>query len=95
MKLCFDDGEVPIKFSVYESYLIGDADGDGEITIDDVMAIQRVLALFDEDTDNTIARRCDVDGGGLDIKDVTAIQRKLASFDDPYKIGENAKDFGG
>ena len=95
MKLCFDDGEVPIKFSVYESYLIGDADGDGEITIDDVMAIQRVLALFDEDTDNTIARRCDVDGGGLDIKDVTAIQRKLALFDDPYKIGENAKDFGG
>ena len=95
MKLCFDDGEVPIEFSVYESYLIGDADGDGEITIDDVMAIQRVLALFDEDTDNTIARRCDVDGGGLDIKDVTAIQRKLASFDDPYKIGENAKDFGG
>ncbi len=94
LMLKFDDGDVPVTLRIYEPYVIGDADGDGYVTILDVTLIQRVLAEFDPDDDGAIARRCDVDGSGLGVSDVTAIQRKIAQFDDPCHIGEEAKDFG-
>ena len=92
--LTFDDGDLPVTLNVYEPYLIGDADGNGKITIADVTKLQRVLAEFESDEDGTIARRCDVDGGGLSISDATAIQRYLAEYDDQYNIGDTANDFG-
>ena len=92
--LTFDDGDLPVTLNVYEPYLIGDADGNGKITIADVTKLQRVLAEFESDKDGTIARRCDVDGGGLSISDATAIQRYLAEYDDQYNIGDTANDFG-
>ena len=92
--LTFDDGDLSVTLNVYEPYLIGDADGNGKITIADVTKLQRVLAEFESDKDGTIARRCDVDGGGLSISDATAIQRYLAEYDDQYNIGDTANDFG-
>ena len=67
-------------------YMIGDTDGDEELTICDATLIQRQLAdipvfAFDE-------KAADVDGNGLSITDATQIQRYLVGIDDPYNIGE-------
>ncbi len=70
-----------------DSYMVGDADGDGAITIMDATAIQRLLAGFIEDSDSMIALRGDSDGNGLDIMDATAIQRYLAELTVSVPIG--------
>lgn len=75
-----------VTYAEPTSYRIGDADGDGSVTILDATVIQRVLAAlsvksFDE-------RAADVGNDGLDILDATRIQRSLAGFSDPYHIGE-------
>ncbi len=67
-------------------YILGDADGDGVVTILDATVIQRILAGFTVPSFNEKA--ADVDGDGLDITDATKIQRFLAEFIDPYHIGE-------
>lgn len=75
-----------------DSFIIGDATGDGLVTILDATAIQRFLAglsvpaNFDESA-------ADVDGSGTDILDATYIQRYLAGFQNPHRIGElSARD---
>ena len=75
-----------LPVSAAGSYLRGDADGDGEVTIMDATVIQRRLAeipmpSFDE-------RAADVDGDGLNITEATQIQRYLAEFDNIYHINE-------
>ena len=71
----------------YESPLLGDVDGDGEVTIFDATAIQRKLAdlpvaFFDE-------AAADVDGDGeVTIFDATYIQRWLAELSDDDNIGK-------
>lgn len=68
--------------------LRGDTDGDGQVTILDATAIQRLLASIITDDDVTISKYGDVDGDGLTIMDATAIQRYLAGFDNEHHIGE-------
>lgn len=75
-----------LPVSAAGSYLRGDADGDGTVTIMDATVIQRRLAeiptpSFDE-------RAADVDGDGLNITDATWIQWYLAEFDNIYHINE-------
>ncbi|MBQ6152380.1 MAG: dockerin type I repeat-containing protein [Ruminococcus sp.] len=75
-----------IPVSAASSYIRGDADGDGHVTIMDVTCIQKKLAeiptpSFDE-------RAADVDGDGLNITDATQIQRYLAEYENTFKIGE-------
>lgn len=70
-----------------EIYMLGDADGDDEVTILDVTVIQRTLAeipvvSFSE-------KAADIDGNGLDITDATMIQRYLAGIYVPYPVGES------
>lgn len=71
--------------------LLGDADGDGDITIMDVTTIQRYLAgvsvpSFDRDA-------ADANGSGdIEITDGTLIQRHLVGISVPYKIGELISD---
>ena len=67
------------------SYILGDADGDGEVTILDATRIQRYLADL---TDDINEKAADVNGDGIDILDATYIQRWLAAFIVPYAIGE-------
>ena len=75
-----------LPVSAAGSYVRGDADGDGVVTIRDATTIQRRLAeiptpSFDE-------RAADVDGDGLNITDATSIQRYLAQFENIYHIDE-------
>ena len=69
--------------------LIGDADDNGKVNIDDAAAVQKVLAKFSVSPFNETA--ADIDGDGLSITDVTLIQRYLAGYENPYQIGEYVK----
>lgn len=76
-----------IKSETASGYILGDADGDGKVTVIDATVIQRYLAgLSVPDTFNYQAA-C-VSGEKLSILDATYIQRYLAEFDVPYAIGE-------
>lgn len=60
--------------------LIGDADGDGEVTVKDVTYIQLYLAnlLSEDNIDLTV---CDVDNDGeINVKDATYIQLQIANL---------------
>lgn len=66
------------------SYLLGDADLDGSITVSDVTYLQMHLASYYE-ISNISAYLGDVDGNaGISIGDVTTIQRFLAKFQLDY-----------
>ena len=67
------------------SYIRGDANADGDVSILDATAIQRYLASFSVKHFDTKA--ADVDGDGVNIIDATRIQRYLASYYDPFNIG--------
>ncbi|MBQ3264454.1 MAG: carbohydrate-binding domain-containing protein [Ruminococcus sp.] len=70
------------------SYVLGDADGDGEVTIIDATYIQRALADITIPTAVNEAA-ADVDGdSNTTIIDVTFIQRYLAGIDIPYAVNE-------
>jgi len=70
---------------------IGDADGDGEITILDATAIQRVLALLDTNKAESVRLCGDTNNDGLDILDATAVQRYLAGFASYSYIGSTTQ----
>jgi Ca2+-binding EF-hand superfamily protein len=69
--------------------IIGDADGDGAVTISDVTEIQKYLAqlaVFDE------ARKliADADGdGNVTVSDATELQKHLASLPANENIGKS------
>ena len=70
-----------------EQYMLGDADGDGEVTIVDATMIQRVLVNIPGAVINEAA--ADVDGDGeVTIIDATFIQRYLASMPVAFPINE-------
>lgn len=70
------------------SLRLGDADGDGKITISDVTAIQRYTAQLEQLNGAQLAA-ADVDGdGAVGINDATVLQRFLAEFTVPYPIGQ-------
>ena len=70
-----------------DSYITGDADGDGVVSVLDVTCVQRMLARL-ESADADKVLRADTDGNGLDIADATAIQRYLAEYDDASPVGQ-------
>ena len=67
--------------------LLGDADGDGSVTILDATTIQRYLASLSVSDTFNYAAAC-VSGNELSIIDATYIQRYLASMDIPYAVNE-------
>ena len=69
-----------------ESYILGDADGDGVVSINDVTEIQKKIAEID--VPNFNEKAADIDGNGLNISDGTSIQRYLAGYGDENRIGE-------
>ena len=77
------DGYVDVR-----QLLLGDADGDGIITILDATVIQRYLVGFEVKHPETVVSCGDIGGDGVDILDATHIQRHLAGFTVPYPIGE-------
>ena len=74
-----------------DEFIIGDADGDGRVSINDVTLMQRIIAEKHTEDVEAIIKRADVDGNGLSIDDVTLVQRYLAEYEDSYHIGEKTK----
>ncbi|MBQ6413283.1 MAG: hypothetical protein IJI19_07385, partial [Ruminococcus sp.] len=73
--------------SAVTSYILGDADGDGEVTALDATLIQRYDAQMPVG-DSFDVNAADVNGDGeVDILDVTLIQRYLAGMTVKYPIG--------
>ena len=68
-------------------YILGDADGDGAVSILDATCIQRRLVNLP--VASFVERAADVDGDGLNILDATQVQRYLAGFQNPYGIGQS------
>ena len=61
--------------------VMGDLDGDGEVTISDATFLLRCLTEFDELTEEQRAI-ADVSGDGrIDVRDVTAMQRIIAEIE--------------
>ena len=72
-----------------ERFVLGDADGDGDVSSIDATYILRYTALMNVDIDEAILMNGDVDGNEeLEVVDATYIQRYLAEFPIPYPIGE-------
>ncbi len=69
--------------------ILGDADGNGRVDVNDATYLQRVLAEMVTVADmEALIRRADIDGNGLNVEDATAIQRYLAEYGSEYGIGE-------
>ena len=67
---------------------VGDADGDGEITLMDVTNVQHYLSSMHTGVEDDVLMSADVDKNGLlEIIDTTWIQRHLAGMEIPYAIG--------
>ncbi len=78
-KLCLLPAESGAYESPFTDGILGDADGDGYVTILDATAIQRVIA--DLPVSSYHEKLADVDGDGtVTIVDVTAIQRFVAEL---------------
>ena len=76
----YQGGEVTEPSTPTGKVLMGDADGDGKVTILDATRIQRVLAGLDQKSANyDVAADVDQDGK-VTIIDATCIQRYLASL---------------
>ena len=74
--------------TVGETALLGDADGDGAVTILDATTIQRVLAALPVTEKYNEAAAKVTGEEALTILDATNIQRWLAALDVDYAIGE-------
>jgi len=77
------------EWDALSNHIIGDADGDGAVTIMDATRIQRVLAEFDVAYRPIAERYACMIGSRLSIMDATQIQRHLAGIVTGYAIGEH------
>ena len=79
LKNCAEE-DLPPRFA--------DIDSDGEIGVNDVMAVQAVLCEFTNADTEAVLQFGDVNRDGVvDVRDITAVQRYLAEYENPYGIG--------
>ncbi len=71
-----------------DTYMIGDADGNGEIEISDATTVQRHLARLIALTGSDLLAADADESGEVDVSDATAIQRWLARIDRNNHIGD-------
>ena len=76
--------------SAQSPVILGDADGDGEVTILDATAIQRHIAELPTQSFNKTAADADEDGE-VTILDATSIQRHIAELPTNKNIGKPVK----
>ena len=82
-----DNNDEPEPVYLNKWYLLGDSDGDGEVSILDATNIQRYLAgIVGEECIDLDASRITEDS--VNILDATFIQRYLAGLDAPYPIDQ-------
>ena len=80
------DNNIPYK--LLDKFLLGDANGDGSVNINDVTTIQRYLAEL-ETLEGIYLHAADANQDGtVDIADATVIQMYLAEYAMEYPIGE-------
>lgn len=73
---------------VTDSYLLGDADSDNQITVLDATSIQKYLAVLPV-PEGFSERNGNISGSAhLDILDATYIQKYLALIEIPYPVGQ-------
>ena len=70
-------------------YTIGDCDGNGSVSIEDVTLLQRLLTELADDPDGEITRRGSVRGAALSIADATEIQMYLAGYEVSTSVGKS------
>lgn len=71
-----------------EIYILGDANGDGEITAMDATVIQRYLSNLSIPDPDIAERNGNVDGEGIEISDAAWILRYIADIESPYEVGK-------
>ena len=77
-----------IPYVLLDDVELGDTDGDGHVSINDVTLIQRHLAEL-ESLEGIYLYAADANRDGfVDISDATAIQMFLAEYEIPYPIGK-------
>ena len=76
------------NFDEENPVVIGDADGDGQITVKDVTEVQHYLSNMATQADQETLMFADVDNNGrLEVIDTTWLQRHLTGMPIPYEIG--------
>lgn len=80
--LTFDDGTLDVIMTItdFENNPIGDVDLDGEITVNDVTAVQKYLAGMISLTDDQLKWADTTGDGNIDINDATHLQKYLAGY---------------
>lgn len=78
-----------VRFQVNaDPAILGDADGDGYVTLMDATVIQRYLANLNTGIYTVVLMNGDVDANGLlEVVDSTYIMRHVTGIDTPYTIG--------
>ena len=80
--------EKDIPYMLLDKILLGDANGDGNVNINDVTTIQRHIAEF-QLLDGLNLFAADVNGDNkVSIEDATAIQMYFAEYDTAFPIGQ-------
>ncbi|MDR0914859.1 MAG: hypothetical protein LBM65_06865 [Oscillospiraceae bacterium] len=72
------------------SYIIGDANGDNKVTVDDATEIQKHLAKVKSITGTALSAANADEESGVTVADVTLIQKYLAHFEKTGNVGEPA-----
>lgn len=80
--------ENEIAYVCIETYVLGDANGDGEITLMDATVIQRYLSNLPVSDPDIVVRNGDIEGEGIEVSDATWIQRHIAKMVIPYEVGK-------
>lgn len=77
-----------IPYVLLDNALLGDANGDGYVNVNDVTAIQRHAAEL-EPLEGICFHAADIDGDGdVSVDDATELQRYLAEYAVDYPVGE-------
>ena len=77
-----------VSYELMDPFMLGDADGDGYVNINDVTTLQRHLAELERPEGMALYAADANRDGVVDISDATALQMYLAEYDIPYPIGE-------
>ena len=80
--------ENEIAYVCIETYVLGDANGDGEITLMDATVIQRYLSCLPVSDPDIVARNGDITGEGIEVSAATWIQRHVDKMVIPYEVGK-------
>jgi hypothetical protein len=76
------------RFSVRDSYLLGDVNDNGDVEITDATAIQRLLAKYEDNLSANVEQRAAIYDDEITIVDATIIQMYLAEYEISYPLGE-------